>query len=387
MRRFMNLLREYRLEQINTNNEFTPQQKQQLSERADAAFRLMDARLSGARLTPGGNLEGPETQLREVMTTDDFRYAIGEYVNRRLLDGYRQVQFNFERLVYNDTLPNYMVATRYQRRGTSEDLEYVPEKGQARAGSFPDANKKQWAVHDWKKQFDLSMHMLKNDDLGYFNDFVQDIGLSARRTLERFVSRLYTNATTIARLTGLGALYATTGRLTSTRVSAARHAMAQRTDESGNPIVARLDYIVHPIALRDTVAQILRSELVPELATNGINVVAGAFTPIEDPHMAATAPNLPWYGMSDPNNGTGIRPFVLARLNGWPGPRVFRVKTDMEEIGSLYGAGVDAPPELGDFATSNIILEVWDVWGTYVDPTEGNLLDYRGVFYSSGTVA
>ena len=182
MRRFMNLLREYRLEQINTNNEFTPQQKQQLSERADAAFRLMDARLSGARLTPGGNLEGPETQLREVMTTDDFRYAIGEYVNRRLLDGYRQVQFNFERLVYNDTLPNYMVATRYQRRGTSEDLEYVPEKGQARAGSFPDANKKQWAVHDWKKQFDLSMHMLKNDDLGYFNDFVQDIGLSARRT-------------------------------------------------------------------------------------------------------------------------------------------------------------------------------------------------------------
>jgi hypothetical protein len=43
------------------------------------------------------------------------------------------------------------------------------------------------------------------------------------------------------------------------------------------------------------------------------------------------------------------------------------------------------PPILGDFATGNVVIKVVDEWGTYIDNLEGNLFDYRGAYYSSGT--
>jgi len=42
---------------------------------------------------------------------------------------------------------------------------------------------------------------------------------------------------------------------------------------------------------------------------------------------------------------------------------------------------------MGDFDTGNIVLKVVDVFGSYVDETEGNLFDTRGAYYSTGTVA
>jgi hypothetical protein len=40
---------------------------------------------------------------------------------------------------------------------------------------------------------------------------------------------------------------------------------------------------------------------------------------------------------------------------------------------------------MGDFETGNIVLKVSDVFGTYVNAVEGNLFDFRGAYYSSGT--
>ncbi len=41
----------------------------------------------------------------------------------------------------------------------------------------------------------------------------------------------------------------------------------------------------------------------------------------------------------------------------------------------------------GDFANGDVVLKIYDEWGTYIDDTEGNLYDYRGMYYSSGTAA
>jgi len=134
----------------------------------------------------------------------------------------------------------------------------------------------------------------------------------------------------------------------------------------------------------DTVQQIQVSQKVAELATNAENVVSGTFQGIEDPHMAGTSPNLPWYAFSD-YRASGIVPLVLLRRQGMPGPMILRKKSDIESVTSLLGAGADVPPILGDFATGNVIIKVVDEWGTYIDDTEGNLFDYRGAYYSSGT--
>ena len=347
-------------------------------------YRYFDNALSGVRLSEAG-FDGPETRLQEVMTTADFTYAITEFVQRQMVPGYAVKGFAFEPLVKPDTTPNFLPVNRYQKQSGVDDLEYVTEKGETRPGYVADATKRQYQVYRWAKQFDFSMQALVNDDLGYFNDQARDMGLAARRTLEKYVSRMYTNAVSVARLVNLLALYSQNGRLTSSRISECRMAFNQRVDARNVPIRARLKYIVHHSGLVDTVRVIRQSELIPELATNARNVIAGDFEPIEDPHMSGTAPNLRWWGFVDWKE-SNIVPLVLARRQGMPAPMIMRKKSDIESITSMLGSGTDVPPIMGDFATGNVIVKVEDQWGTYIDTgTEGNLFDYRGAYYSAGT--
>lgn len=375
MRRIMGALQEIRQLQLRAQGADDRRQ----AEVADK-FRLLDAELSGIKPTATG------AKLEEVMTSADFTYALQEFVQRQMIPGYEAKHFDFELFIKPDTTPNYLPVTRYQRRGELEDLEYVGEKGEPRPGSVPDATKRQFQVYIFAKQFDFSMQALINDDLGYFNDLAMAMGRAARRSLEKYVSRMLWNAVTLARLVGLGALYSTTGRLTSARISTARMAFNQRVDDRGNPIAAALKFIVHHAGLVDTVRTIRQSQLVPELATNAANVVAGDFVPIEDPYVAGAAPNLPWFGIADWRLN-GIVGFTLARRQGVPAPMLLRKRSDIESITSLTGAGAAAPPILGDFHTGNVVVKVHDEWGTYINEVEGNLFDYRGAYYSSGTAA
>jgi hypothetical protein len=210
------------------------------------------------------------------------------------------------------------------------------------------------------------------------------MGQAARRTLEKFVSRFLWNATIIARLTALGALYMITGRLTTARISTARMAFNQRTDAAAEPIRAQLRFIVHHSGLVDVVRTIRQSQLVPELATNAANVVAGDFVPIEDPYCVGTAPNLPWFAMTA-YQAENIIPFVLLRRQGVAAPLLLRKRSDIESITTMLGAGGAIAPVWGDFATGNVVVKVHDEWGTYIDETDGNMYDHRGCFYSSGT--
>jgi len=344
----------------------------------DQCMEFVDAELDGISLAAANML------LQETMTSADFPYAITSYVNRLAIPGYQRKRFDFEPLVWNDTLQNFLPHNRYQHRDSLDDLELVVQKGRARPGSKDDATPRIYQVYRWEKQFDFSWEALQNDDLAYFSDQAMLMGEAARRTLEKFVSRMYTNAVSILRLTNLGALFSQNGRLTSTRVSEARMAFNQRVDSRNEPINARCAFIVHHSGLMDTANQILNSELVPELAVNGINVVRNNFIPIEDPYITGTAPNLPWWAFTDWRENN-VRPFVLARMEGWPGPRVLRKKSDIEVVSSMLGAGAAVDPILGDFDSGDIVVKIVDIFGTYTDATEGEYFDYRGGYYSSGT--
>jgi len=378
-RRILNYMEELRV--LNMEKTGAPPQRVKLCRER---FSFFDAQLDHVHVGQSAQDFMENEKFMEVMTSGDFVYALGDYVSQAMLPAYTRRGFNFEAFIKPDTAPTFQAVTRKQRRAGVDDLEYVGEKGEARPGAMPDANRKQWRPYIWEKQFDFSMATLVNDDLGYFNDTATAMGEAARRTLEKYVSRMLWNATTIARLVGLGALYATTGRLTTARISTARMAMNQRVDDNAEPITAALKFIIHHPGLVDTVAQIQNSMLVPELATNAQNVVRGTFTPIEDPYCVGTAPNLPWFALTD-YHLNGIVPFVLVRRAGVPGPWIARKRSDIEFVASILGGGNAAAPIWGDFATSNIIVKVHDEFGTYIDVTEGNLVDSRGAWYSSGT--
>lgn len=371
MRRIFGLLKDIRQHQLSKLGE----PNARIAE-AGALFDYMDGQMNGIRM------DAPNAVLQETLVSADFTYAIMEFVNRLAIPGYQKKNFAFESLVWPDTLTNFLPHNRYQNRGGFDDLEYVGQKGQARPGSIDDATKRVHSAYRWEKQIDIAYETLVNDDLAYLEDTVRLMGEAARRTLEKYVSRMYTNATSIARLVALGALYAQNGRLTTARVSEARMAFNQRTNARAEPINARGVLLVIHSGLVDTAQQILRSTQVAELMTNAVNVVT--FTTIEDPYIAGAAPNLPWYFFTDWRTNN-IRPFVLARLQGWTGPRVYRKRSDMEAVTSLTGAGAMVLPVLGDFDTGNIALKIVDVFGTYIDGTEGNLWDHRGAYYSTGT--
>ncbi len=374
MRRILSMMRDVRkdkLTEYGASNERLAQ--------VDQLFEYLDNSLSH---------DMAETQevLAEVMTSGDFPYAILEFVQREMWGAYTPKVFNFEPLIKPDVVTNFQDVTRYQNRQGVDDLELVGPKGQARPGSVADAVKRQYRVYRWEKQYDFEMEALVNDDLQYFADVAQLMGRAARRTLEKYVSRMYTNAVSIARLVALGAMYSQTGRLTSNRISECRMAYNQRVDAAGEPINAALRYIVGHAGLADTALQIQQSELVPELATNAANVVRNNWQWVEDPYIVGVAPNLPWYGFPDWRT-SGIVPFVLARLNNWPAPKILRRKSDVEQIVSLGGTGREVPYWMGDFKSGNIVLKVADVWGTYVNGTDGNFFDTNGGYYSDGTVA
>ena len=76
---------------------------------------------------------------------------------------------------------------------------------------------------------------------------------------------------------------------------------------------------------------------------------------------------------------------VLARRAGWPAPLILRKRSDIEAVTSILGGGRAVDPIMGDFESGNIVVKVADVFGTYVDGTNGNWFDFRGGYYSTGT--
>jgi len=345
----------------------------------DDYFNYLDNTMGGAG--PAGSTG----LMSEAMTTGDFANALGTFVDVEVWEAYEKKNFAFEPLVKPAVLPNFQEVTKLQRRQGLNDLEYTPSKAPARAGEFPDAVSRTLQVFVWQKQFDFSWQMLVNDYLDYFRETAQEMGYSARRTLEKYVSRLYNNVTSILRLTNGGVMYSQNGRLTTTHISEARMAYNARTDAAGEPINARLAYIVYPSGLEDVVRTIHGSQLVPENATNAVNVVRTNWIGIEDPYVAYTAPNIPWWAFAEWR--TGLIAMVLARMQGWPAPRVLRRKSDIESISSMLGAGAAVNPIMGDFETGNVVVKAMDIWGTYIDSTNGNLFDRKGAYYSTGTAA
>jgi len=352
-----------------------------VSERA-AAWRFINDNI-GAAYT-GAHVN--QAKLAEAMTTADFPNALGTYVSRKMIPAYNKKRFDFEQFIWLDTTSNYLPVTRLQNRAGIDDLEYVNPLGSPRPGNYDDAVERQYNVVDWMKIYPFDRHAIVNDDIGYFSELMTQMGRAARRTLEKFVSRMYTNATSTARMIALGALYYSAAKLTTDAISANRMAFNQRLDNRGEPMNVSLRFLVHHSGLVDTVRVIRASERQPETDLNAANVVAGDFIPIEDPYVAGTAPDLPWWTFADPSESE-VKPLVLARMAGVPAPAMIQQTNQNETMTQLGQAGLPTthPAMMGDYLTGQLSVKIHDIWGTYVDPTAGNWFDENGGYYNDGT--
>lgn len=366
MRRIMEMVMEFALEDNKQDNE--------RCETIREVYNYYDRELSNA------NGSHP-VKVSEALVVGDFPLYFSHTLSRMVMDRYTYKMGSWRDYTYADTLPNYNSGQRF-RFSEFDTMEKRREKQEAYSGYIFESR---WlvSVDDYAKQVDFSNRILVNDDLGQFNNFGLLLGDSSRRFEDFFVSAYYDNAVTQAALIALGANYAGTGRLTTANLAIAWNAFAQRVDARGNMINVTPTYLVIPPVLELTANQILMSERIAELATNGINPLQGRLQVRVDPYITFTSPNIPWYLFAAPSD---IPAVTVARMDGRPGPRLWAKAPDkipMSASGSLGAANWRD----GSFLSGDIELMVETTIGGRNDAT-GTLVgvtDAQGIYYSSGT--
>lgn len=368
MRRIMRLVQEMaRLDNKNDNARCAQIQE---------AYAFMDGFLDGV-----DGFRPATGKISEAMVVGDFPLYFARTLSRAVYDRYGYVVSPWRDYTYADQLPDYSTGDRF--RFTEFDALVKRREKQEAMPGYIDESRVQIAVDDYAKQIDFSHRIFVNDDLGAFNNIAMKMGDSARRFEDFYVSALYDNALTQGILTGLGALYSGTGRLTTANLAIAWNAVATRVDARGNNLQLRAAWLVIPTILELTANQILVSERVAELATNAINPLRGKLQPRTDPYIATAVPNVPWYLFVSPIDVPGVS---VVRMNGRPGPTLYAKAPD--KIPMTVSGGLGAGNwRMGSFLTGDIELMVETTIGSRNDAaaTLVGVTDINGIYYSSGT--
>jgi len=316
-------------------------------------------------------------EFQEVMTTAHFTSYFADAISRAFYDDYQYDVGSWQDYVYPDVAPDFRDVSR-MRMSEPGTLGKRREKAPHQT-TYVTETEINYSVEEYSEQFDVSWRTIINDDLGKIKETPQRMVSASKRWLDEYVSALYDNATTIAGLTALGAVYFGTGRLTAANLAIGLNAMMQRTDVNGNQMNINRVWLVIPKVLQIQAADILQDLLAYGGAGGNVlhQFVAGVRV---DPYIGFAGANVPWYLFADPSE---VPTVTLLRMQGWPGPISFMKRSDIQMIGgSAPGAFT-----MGSAATGNIEFFVEDVCGGWDDATYVGVTDFRGIYLSNGTTA
>jgi len=367
MRQIINMIMDVALEDNRSNNKRVAELKE--------VYPYYDEIVSG---------RASEARLSEALVVGHFPLYFARTLSRVVLDRYQYQKGQWRDYCYMDMAPDYTAVERFSF--TEFDAPVLRrDKEEARAGWIAESHLTA-AVDDYAKQIDFSRRILKNDDLGAFNQIAQKMGDSVSRFTDWYVSALYDNALTQAALIALGANYAGTGRLTTANLGIAWNAFVSRVDGRGNPLNIIPTYLVIPPILELTANQILTSERIAELATNGNNPMRGRLQVKLDPYIATAAPNVPWYLMADPSS---VPTVGVVRMQGMTEDFRLYAKAPDKMPMSVSGSLGAADWRDGSYLTGDIELEVETTIGCRNDAaaTLVGVYDAQSMYYSSGTTA
>lgn len=317
------------------------------------------------------------TQFQEVMTTAHFANYFADALSRSFYADYAYMVGQWKNYTFADTAPDFRNVDRFRM----SEPEGLVRRRELRDHSETDIAESiiSYGVDEYSRAFRVSWQTIMNDDLGKIRETPSRMARAAARWLDAWVSALYDNATTIASMVALGAVYAGTGRLTHLNLAVGLNAMMQRVDGRGDPLNIATVHLVIPPILRIQADTIIKSTLAAGIATNDINILpsylAGYWV---DPYIATTAVATPWYLFADPSE---IPTVTVARLTGWPGPAVFQKMSDI----SVISGSVPAPFLMGNAEHGEIMYFVEDVVGGWEDATWAGTTDFEGLYYSAGT--
>lgn len=357
-----------------------------LSEMMHADFRAeqiegaeLDARISALKemYSPAIRTATPE-QFKEVLTTAHFTNYFSDALSRMFYQDYQVRDMSWKQYTYADSAPSFRDVDRLRlsRPGT---LYKRREKGEAKATSVSDSLVS-YGVEEFARQFDVSWRVILEDDLGKIKEVPRAMARAAVEFENGFVTALFDNATTQAALIALGAQYSGAGVLDHDNLALGITYMNTRTDPDGYPLSVGGIWLVVPPELALTAEVILGSTLASGTTDNDLNVIPKFIRGyIVNDQITTGVGAVPWYLFADPS---AIPTVPVVRLQGYELPFVYMRASNIDMV---MGS---APPAMlmGSYETGDIEYTVEDFIGGWDDDTYVGVVDYRGIYYSSGTV-
>jgi hypothetical protein len=359
--------------------------------------------------------------LRETMSYSDYSALTVDILDRLLYGYYTDAPVATMPLVKKKTLRDFRLVARYGMDGavrpftripaaTGSDSTLVPHG----AGEPPTVRAMQQAALEvegstqrvtyqpqlYQGMMSVNWRALINDDLGIFNDLVQRLAISGRRTIAEFITLLYVqsngfNSTLTASvfnnlITIANGAQSNNPALSFQSVLDGMTVLERQLDLDGQPITFDGTlYLIFGPALYTTAMSIVKAVQADISVGGGTtnaqgfpsqrlripNWPAAGITPIQDKWMrivctSAGIKDSMWALMYDPNSQA--RPALeMGTLQGFETPQIYQEVPNTMRV----GGGVD--PSLGNFYTMNQNFKGLLVLG-------GTQIDGRSLALSTG---
>jgi hypothetical protein len=325
----------------------------------EAAFRLLTAAWDG-------NRQASLTATEAFSTSDLFRSAAGDILDRVLLAQYDATPVQWQTIATRTTVRNFRKKYLYELMGSRTVLERVPELTEYPSADYTLAERS-ISVAKFGRRFGWSFEAAINDDIGELEQVPNQFAVAARKTEDFEALKQLCNPTTGAPNTaffnasnanlGTGALtYDNLVAVLSTR-------LANKRDAEGNLLARPQMRLVVGPALEFQAQRVLNTNIIRTTTATGQLEEPNALRGMVSLQVNAFLPGAAWYVIPDP--GSPRPAFYIAFLTGWETPDL-RYKNDQ---GQRAGGGAVAPEE-GSFDDDSVYYRVRHITGAATgDPT------------------
>lgn len=272
-------------------------------------------------------------------STGDFGNILADTASKSMLRGWENSGESFQQWCKKGALSNFHTATRVGMGGFAP-LPEVKEGAEYQYVSTDDRGAP-IALATYGGLFNITRQAIINDDLSMFDELPARLGKAASRTIGDLVYQILTGNPTFQGKTLFHSTrgnIGTTGALSPSGLSEARHAMRTQTDTQGNPLNISPAFVIVPAVLEGTMMQVLRSTSVPGAESNsGIaNPVANLGELVVESRLDQSNPDQ-WFVAAE----QGADTIEVAYLDGQDTPYLEQ-QTGWTVDGVSYKVRVDA---------------------------------------------
>jgi hypothetical protein len=254
---------------------------------------------------------------RALHTTSDFALILGDTVGRSMRQSYEATPSILKQIARSMTMRDFRRVSLLQT-SQFDRLERVGESGEFKRGTFSESGETM-QIATFGKVFGITRQAIVNDDLNVFADVPRKMGVAAAVFEDQeLVNLLVANP---AMADGDPCFHANHGNLAGSggapadaTLTAARLAMRDQADDSGQLVNCTPKFIVVPSEQETAVEKLLAA--IYATSVDDVNAWTGKLTVLVEPRLTDAKA---WYLAADPATIDGLR---FAHLEGEAGPQI-----------------------------------------------------------------